>query len=81
MGAKGQLKTEGLHRFSRNPQDVGDIAILIGWALLSASVVALPAILAGIAVFVAFPFAEEGWLEGQYGAAYLRYRKDVRRFL
>jgi protein-S-isoprenylcysteine O-methyltransferase Ste14 len=71
MGAAGQLKTNGLYRFSRNPQYVSDIAILIGWALLSASIAALPSIVAGIAVFIAFPFAEESWLEKQYEAAYL----------
>ena len=80
MGAEGQLKTDGLYRFSRNPQYVSDIAILIGWPLLSASLVALPAVIAGIAVFAAFPFAEEGWLEERYGPAYLRYRAVVRRF-
>ena len=81
MGAKGRLKTDGLYRFSRNPQYVADITILIGWALLSASSVALPSIVAGIAVFATLPFAEEPWMEEGYGAAYLRYRATVRRFL
>ena len=81
MGAQGRLKTDGLYRVSRNPQCVADIAILIGWGLLSASVVALPAILVGIAVFVAFPFSEESWLEERYGSAYLHYRAAVRRFV
>lgn len=81
MGAEGQLETDGLYRLSRNPQYVADIAILVGWGLLSASVLALPAILAGIAVFALFPFAEESWLEERYGAAYLYYRAAVRRFL
>lgn len=81
MGAEGHLKTDGLYRVSRNPQYVSDIAILTGWALLSASHAALPAIVLGIAVFVAFPFAEEPWLEERYGTAYLRYRETVRRFL
>lgn len=80
MGAEGQLKTDGLYHFSRNPQYVADIAILIGWGLLSASVLALPAIFAGIAVFAAFPFAEERWLEERYGAVYLLYCREVRRF-
>jgi protein-S-isoprenylcysteine O-methyltransferase Ste14 len=80
MGATGQIKRDCLYRFSRNPQYVCDIAILIGWALLSASVPALPSIAPGNAVFVAFPFAEESWLEEQYGAAYLQYKSKVRRF-
>ncbi|MGO4909851.1 isoprenylcysteine carboxylmethyltransferase family protein [Pseudorhodobacter sp. W20_MBD10_FR17] len=81
MGAAGQLKTDGLYRFSRNPQYVSDIAILTGWAILSATVTVLPSVVAGIIVFLAFPFAEEGWLEEQYGAEYLQYKSKVRRFL
>lgn len=81
MGAEGQLKTDGLYRYSRNPQYVADIMILIGWAMLSASVVAMPATIAGVAVFLVFPFAEEGWLEERHGTAYLRYRAAVPRFL
>ena len=68
LGAAGQRKTNGLYRFSRNPQYVSDIAILIGSALFSASIAALPSIVAGIAVLMAFPFAEERWLEEQYVA-------------
>jgi len=81
MGAEGRLKTDGFYRFSRNPQYVADIVILIGWTLFSASLVALPAVIAGVVVFVAFPLAEESWLEERYGAAYLRYKAAVRRFL
>lgn len=81
MGAEGRLNTDGLYRWSRNPQYVSDIAILVGWGLLSASVMAVPAIIAGVLVFLAFPFAEEPWLEDRYGASYLRYKADVRRFL
>ncbi len=80
-GAVGQLKTDGLYRYSRNPQYVADVAILIGWAMLSASVVALPAIVSGIALLLAAPLAEERWLENQYGTAYLDYKATVRRYL
>ena len=80
MGAEGELKTGGLYRYSRNPQYVCDIAILVGFGLLSASALALPAILVGITVLIAFPFAEESWLEERYGAAYFNYRSIVRRF-
>ncbi len=30
-GAKDQLATDGLYRYSRNPQYMADIAILVGW--------------------------------------------------
>lgn len=81
MGAEGRLKTDGLYRVSRNPQYVSDIAILTGWALLSASFVALPSVIAGILVLIAFPFAEESWLSERYGKAYLDYKAKVRRSL
>lgn len=80
-GAVGQLKTDGLYRYSRNPQYVADVAILIGWALLSTSVVALPAIVAGIVLLLVAPLTEEKWLENQYGSAYLDYKATVRRYL
>ena len=81
MGATGQLKTDGFYRFSRNPQYVSDIAILTGWALFSASPAVMPAAAAGIVVFLAFPFAEEGWLEEEYGTEYHKYRANVRRYI
>jgi len=80
-GAVGQLKIDGLYRYSRNPQYIADIAILIGWALLCASLVALPAIVAGILLLLIAPFAEEPWLEEQYGRAYREYKVTVRRYL
>ena len=80
-GAVGHLKVDGLYRYSRNPQYVADIAILVGWALLTASTVALPAILGGMLVLLAAPFAEEIWLEEQYGQAYIDYKASVRRYL
>lgn len=80
-GAVGQLKVDGLYRYSRNPQYLADIAILIGWALLCASVIAFPAIVAGILILLIAPFTEEPWLEKQYGPAYLDYKATVRRFL
>lgn len=41
-GARGMLKTDGLYRYSRNPQYVADMAIILGWLILSASALAVP---------------------------------------
>lgn len=80
-GAKGSLRTGGMYRFSRNPQYVADIAMIVGWiALCASSEVALIG-LAGIAVLLAAPFAEEPWLKEQYGSAYEDYNAKIRRFL
>ena len=80
-GAEGSLVTSGLYRHSRNPQYVGDICTLVGWMILSASVWAIPAILAGILAFVLAPFAEESWLEKIHGDEYREYRKSTPRFV
>jgi len=80
-GAKGSLRTGGMYRYSRNPQYVADIAIIIGWIVLCASSGAAIVGIAGIAVLIAAPFAEEPWLKEQYGSAFEDYRAKVRRFL
>lgn len=79
-GHAGQLVTEGLYKHSRNPQYIGDITIIAGWAILSASPWAIPLCLGGIAAFVITPFAEEPWLEELHGDAYRGYRLRVPRF-
>ncbi len=33
IDAEGRMKVDGPYRFSRNPQEVADITVLIGWAL------------------------------------------------
>lgn len=75
------LKTDGFYRWSRNPQYVADMVILIGWGVLSASVWALPVIVLGIAVLLIAPFAEEPWLNDKYGQVYREYARTVRRYL
>lgn len=80
-GAKGSLRTEGAYRYSRNPQYLADIGIVIGWMILSAAPWAIVVGLAGIAVLFAAPFSEEPWLKAQYGTAFEDYSTRVRRFL
>ncbi len=80
-GAKGSLRTGGMYRYSRNPQYVADIAMIIGWIVLCASSGAALVGFAGIAVLITVPFAEEPWLEEQYGSPFENYRAKVRRFL
>lgn len=80
-GAKGALRTSGMYRYSRNPQYMADIAMIVGWIVLCASPGAAITGFAGIAVLIAAPFAEEPWLKEQYGFAFEDYRATVRRFL
>ncbi len=75
------LVTTGLYRWSRNPQYAADIAILMGWGVLSASMWVLPVLVIGIAVLAIAPLAEEPWLEEVYGQEYRNYKASVRRFI
>lgn len=79
-GAQGTLRTEGLYRFSRNPQYVADMCIVLGWIVLSASPSALIVGLPSIVVLIAAPFAEEPWLRQRYGKDFDSYASKVRRF-
>lgn len=80
-GASDGLVLGGLYRYSRNPQYLGDIAILLGWVVLSAAPLAALVAVFGVAVFLVAPLAEEPWLEAQYGADYRDYCARVRRFV
>ncbi|SFS22403.1 methyltransferase family protein [Yoonia litorea] len=79
-GAKGILRTEGMYRYSRNPQYLADIGMITGWMLLSAAPWAMVVGLAGIVVLIAAPFSEEPWLKDQYGDTFESYASKVRRF-
>ncbi|MCO6042734.1 isoprenylcysteine carboxylmethyltransferase family protein [Aeoliella sp. ICT_H6.2] len=80
-GSKGPLVTDGLYRYSRNPQYLGDIAIISGWAILSASYFAIPLCLGAIIAFAITPLAEEPWLQEIHGDIYREYFNKVPRFL
>lgn len=79
-GAEAELKTDGFYRWSRNPQYVADMAVLLGWAILSASAAVLIIATGGVIAFALAPFAEEPWLEEVYGEPYRRYINRVPRF-
>jgi protein-S-isoprenylcysteine O-methyltransferase Ste14 len=81
MGLTGQLRTDGLYRYSRNPQYVGAVVATVGLLLLANS--RLLAVLAAVQLchWLALPLSEEPWLTDQYGDAYRRYRSEVPRFV
>ncbi len=80
-GAKGVLRTEGLYRFSRNPQYIADISMIIGWIILTSAPWVLVVGIVGIMALIAAPFAEEPWLRNQYGSEFVNYASKVRRFI
>ena len=79
-GEVDTLKTDGLYAYSRNPQYVADMAIITGWAVLSASVWAFFIAFGGVLILAIAPLAEEPWLEENYGQQYRDYKAKVRRF-
>lgn len=80
-GDEGKLVYSGLYRFSRNPQYVGFILALVGWALMTNSALVLIVALAGIIPLLLVPFAEEPWLLQKHGLAYAEYKRTVPRFI
>jgi protein-S-isoprenylcysteine O-methyltransferase Ste14 len=81
VGGGGPMAESGPFRFSRNPQYVGCMLMLIGWTFLSASKAVAAASLFGFLPLALVPFAEESWLRERYGRRYEEYRKKARRFI
>jgi protein-S-isoprenylcysteine O-methyltransferase Ste14 len=80
-GLADSLVAEGPYRLTRNPQYVGDFFLFVGVVVFANSgVVAVTHLLTALVLLMA-PFAEEPWLEGQYGEAYAGYRRRVPRYL
>ena len=79
-GRVGELQTDGLYRYTRNPQNVG--GILLWWILAVVSASRLVAVLAGaITVWMVVQSRiEEPWLREQYDG-YAEYAETVPRFV
>lgn len=79
-GEVGSLKTDGLYRFSRNPQYVADTVMLVGWMVLSAAPSVV--LVGGFAILILLiaPLSEEPWLRSRYGSNFDKYAREVRRY-
>jgi len=80
-GQKGELITDGLYKFSRNPQYLGINIAILGYIFLTNSVLTLITGVIGIFLFFLTPFVEEPWLRKEFGSKYNEYCTKVRRFL
>ena len=80
-GLAGDLHTGGPYAYSRNPQYVGMLLGRVGFVLVADS--RLAAVLGALQVgwVSLLPFAEEPWLESEFGEVYERYREEVPRFV
>ncbi len=76
------LVVDGLHRYSRNPMYLGQLLLLIAWAMFLANGLAMPfppLFALYITRFQILP--EERALAAGFGDAYASYRREVRRWL
>ena len=81
MGMKGEFVMKGPYRYSRNPQYLGDVLMMIGIILVTDSVMALVTGILAILWFLLAPLAEEPWLREQFGKKYEQYCHKVPRFV
>jgi protein-S-isoprenylcysteine O-methyltransferase Ste14 len=77
---KDGLVSEGIYRWTRNPQYATAIPAYLCLALASQSPLALTPILLVVACFALMALAEEPWLRRTYGEPYARYCQRVPRF-
>lgn len=79
-GIEGEFSNEGLYRYSRNPQVLGNLVTLFGAALLLQTVEGvLVCFLTGLWL-ITMVFAEEQWLQQIYDEKYAEYRQRTPRF-
>ncbi len=80
-GADEGLVTNGLYRYSRNPQYVASILGFFGAALGNGGAPAIFLCALAILVYIIMPYTEEPWLQQAYGDVYLDYKRRTPRFL
>lgn len=81
LGLTSELVTDGPFGVTRNPGYLGDLVLIVGYTILTDSRLAGIVASAGSVWFLLAPWAEEPWLERQYGDAYRRYKERCPRFI
>ena len=79
-GIEGEFKEEGLYRYSRNPQVLGNLMTLFGAVSLLQGIRAIAVCFFTGLWLITMVFSEEQWLQERYGEEYLDYRKRIPRF-
>lgn len=76
------LVTRGIYRFTRNPMYLGFLLALLGWGIWLSSVPALLLVAGYVLYMNRFQIKpEERFLAQAFGAPYLQYKQQVRRWL
>ena len=78
--ASGRLVTDGIYRFSRNPQIIGSLLFWSGVGVVGRSAVALLLVLVLLVACLTWLPIEELFLKQKFGEAYERYCNSVPRF-
>lgn len=81
MGVTGDLYTDGPYAYTRNPQYLGMVVGVSGFALLANSPLVAALAAAHVGWVLLLPRAEEPHLRAEFGAAYDRYAERVPRFV
>jgi protein-S-isoprenylcysteine O-methyltransferase Ste14 len=72
-GARDGLVTDGIYRFTRNPQNAMLIVVYACLAVAADNAITYVLCAAMMAVYFLMVLAEEPWLAGVYGESYRRY--------
>lgn len=80
-GLVGEFRRRGPYRWTRNPQYLGHMAVVLGVMLAFDSTLVMVSGLLGILCLALAPLAEEPWLAERYGEEYQEYLRTVPRFL
>jgi len=80
-GADESLVTDGLYRYSRNPQYVASIMGYIGIGAAAGSWTIWGLVALAVLIYALMPLAEEPWLRKRFGEVYDDYMKTTPRFV
>ena len=75
------LKTEGIYRLSRNPMYLGFNLITLASIVYSINVVTAMMGLYSIIIYHLIILGEESFLEKRFGNDYIKYKRNVRRYI
>lgn len=79
-GMEDQIEDSGIYRYSRNPQVLGNLMMLIGAIIMIPTAEMVSVSFLTSFWLVTMVFAEEPWLKDKYGEKYTNYVNTTPRF-
>ncbi len=80
-GLENGFTDKSPYKYTRNPQYLGDIILILGLILFVNSLNLTVLFLLAIIIFMIMPFSEEIWLEEKYKDEYTAYKNKTSRFI